>query len=100
MSKAEKLDSGESMMDHAMVITGVDLVNGKPTKWKIENSWGDKPGFKGYFIMSDAWFDSFVFQAVIIKKFLSDDVKKEFDEGAEDPIELLPWDPMGALAFK
>ncbi len=100
MSKAEKLDSGESMMDHAMVITGVDLVNGKPTKWKIENSWGDKPGFKGYFIMSDAWFDSFVYQAVINKKFLSDDVKKEFDEGAKDPIELLPWDPMGALAFK
>ncbi|MDF7668990.1 aminopeptidase C [Lactobacillus sp. ESL0703] len=100
MSKADMLDSGESMMDHAMVITGVDLVNDKPTKWKIENSWGVKPGFKGYFVMSDSWFDSFVYQAVINKKFLPDDLKNAFDEGSKDPIQLLPWDPMGALAFK
>ncbi|MDF7672667.1 aminopeptidase C [Lactobacillus sp. ESL0701] len=100
MSKADMLDSGESMMDHAMVITGVDLVNDKPTKWKIENSWGVKPGFKGYFVMSDSWFDSFVYQAVINKKFLPDDLKNAFDEGSKNPIQLLPWDPMGALAFK
>ena len=100
MSKAEKLDSGESMMDHAMVITGVDIVDGKPTKWKIENSWGEKPGFKGYFVMSDKWFDSFVYQAVINKKFLPDDLKKAYDEGKKNPIQLLPWDPMGALAFE
>lgn len=100
MSKGDKLDSSESMMDHAMVITGVDLVNDQPTKWKIENSWGEKPGFKGYFVMSDSWFDSFVYQAVINKKFLPDDMKKEFEDGAKDPIQLLPWDPMGALAFK
>ncbi|WP_103752437.1 aminopeptidase C [Lactobacillus panisapium] len=100
MTKAERLDSTESMMDHAMVITGVDLVDDKPTKWKIENSWGEKPGFKGYFVMSDSWFDSFVYQAVINKKFLPDDMKKEFDNGAKNPIQLLPWDPMGALAFK
>ena len=98
MSKADMLDSGESMMDHAMVITGVDLVDGKPTKWKIENSWGEKPGFKGYFVMSDKWFDKFVYQAVINKKYLSDDLKKAFDEGSKAPIQLLPWDPMGALA--
>ncbi len=98
MSKADMLDSGESLMDHAMVITGVDLVDGKPTKWKIENSWGEKPGFKGYFVMSDSWFDKFVYQAVINKKHLSDDLKKTFEEGSKDPIQLLPWDPMGALA--
>ena len=98
MSKADMLDSGESMMDHAMVITGVDLVDGKPTKWKIENSWGEKPGFKGYFVMSDKWFDKFVYQAVINKKYLSDDLKRAFDEGSKAPIQLLPWDPMGALA--
>ena len=98
MSKADMLDSGESMMDHAMVITGVDLVDGKPTKWKIENSWGEKPGFKGYFVMSDSWFDKFVYQAVINKKYLSDDLKKTFEDGSKDPIQLLPWDPMGALA--
>lgn len=100
MSKGDKLDSSESMMDHAMVITGVDLVDDKPTKWKIENSWGEKPGFKGYFVMSDSWFDQFVYQAVINKKFLPDDLRTAFDEGAKDPIQLLPWDPMGALAFK
>ena len=82
----------------AMVITGVDLVDGKPTKWKIENSWGEKPGFKGYFVMSDSWFDKFVYQAVINKKYLSDELKKTFEEGSKDPIQLLPWDPMGALA--
>ncbi|MCT0164854.1 aminopeptidase C [Lactobacillus helveticus] len=100
MSKADKLDSGESMMDHAMVITGVDIVDGKPTKWKIENSWGEKPGFKGYFVMSDSWFDSFVYQAVINKDILPEDLKKAYDEGKDNPIQLLPWDPMGALAFK
>ena len=100
MSKADMLDSGESMMDHAMVITGVDIVDGKPTKWKIENSWGEKPGFKGYFVMSDSWFNSFVYQAVINKKFLPEDLKKAYDEGKNNPIQLLPWDPMGALAFK
>ncbi len=98
MSKGEKLDAGESMMDHAMVITGVDLVDGKPTKWKVENSWGEKPGFKGYFVMSDGWFDEFVYQAVINKKYLSDDLRKTFEEGSKSPIQLLPWDPMGALA--
>ncbi|MDO4912620.1 MAG: C1 family peptidase [Lactobacillus sp.] len=95
MSKADALDSGESLMDHAMVITGVDLVDGKPTKWKIENSWGEKPGFKGYFVMSDEWFDSFVYQAVIDKKYLSEALQKEYDK---EPIVLAPWDPMGALA--
>ncbi|MCZ9719926.1 C1 family peptidase, partial [Lactobacillus mulieris] len=100
MSKAEKLDTGESLMDHAMVITGVDLVDGKPTKWKIENSWGEKAGFKGYFVMSDDWFNSFVYQAVINKKFLSDELKQTFEDGSKNPIQLLPWDPMGALAME
>lgn len=59
---------------------------------------GRKPGFKGYFVMSDKWFDKFVYQAVINKKYLSDDLKKAFEEGSKDPIQLLPWDPMGALA--
>lgn len=54
MTKADALDYGESMMDHAMVLTGVDLVDDKPTKWKVENSWGPKVGTKGYFVMSDA----------------------------------------------
>ncbi|USS88741.1 C1 family peptidase [Fructilactobacillus cliffordii] len=95
MSKAERLDYGESVMDHAMVITGVDIVDGKPTKWKVENSWGDKVGTKGYFVMSDAWFSEFVYQVVINKKYLTD---QEREEQVQTPTVLAPWDPMGTLA--
>ncbi|MBB1080433.1 C1 family peptidase [Limosilactobacillus sp. STM2_1] len=95
MTKAEALDYGESMMDHAMVITGVDLVDGKPTKWKVENSWGNKVGHKGYFVMSDAWMDKYCYQVVINRKYLSNDLKRDY---AKSPVVLKPWDPMGTLA--
>ena len=95
MSKAERLDYGESMMTHAMVITGVDLVNGQPTKWKVENSWGDKVGEKGFFVMSDAWMDEYCYQVVVNKQFLPAELKTA---QAEEPTVLAPWDPMGALA--
>ena len=95
MTKAETLDYGQSMMDHAMVLTGVDIVNGKPTKWKVENSWGNKVGHKGYFVMSDAWMDKYCYQIVINKKYLSDKLKAA---QAQDPIVLKPRDPMGTLA--
>ncbi|AVK61887.1 aminopeptidase [Lactobacillus sp. CBA3605] len=95
MSKAERLDYGESLMTHAMVITGVDLVNGQPTKWKVENSWGDKVGTKGFFVMSDAWLDEYCYQVVVNKQFLTADLKAA---QAEEPTVLAPWDPMGALA--
>lgn len=95
MSKAERLDYGESLMTHAMVITGVDLVDGQPTKWKVENSWGDKVGSKGFFVMSDAWMDEYCYQVVVNKEFLPDNLKQA---QAEEPTVLAPWDPMGALA--
>ena len=91
MTKAEALDYGESMMDHAMVITGVDLVDGKPTKWKIENSWGNKVGHKGYFVMSDDWMDKYCYQVVINKKYLSDRVKKVAES---EPVTLPAWDSL------
>lgn len=96
MSKADRLDYRESAMNHAMLITGVNLgENGKPTKWKIENSWSDQHGDKGYYQMSADWFDNFVYQAVIQKKYLSDAQKKALET---EPIHLNPWDPMGTLA--
>lgn len=95
MTKADALDYGESMMDHAMVLTGVDLVDGKPTKWKVENSWGPKVGTKGYFVMSDAWMDKYCYQVVINKKYLSTEQQQQ---AAQQPIVLKPWDPMGTLA--
>lgn len=95
MSKAEMLDSHESMMNHAMVLTGVNLVNDKPNRWKIENSWGDKIAHKGYFIASDTWFDQYVYVAAVNKKYLS----KEALAALDKPSKVLPaWDPFGTLA--
>ena len=74
---------------------GVDLVDGKPTKWKVENSWGNKVGHKGYFVMSDDWMDKYCYQVVINKKYLSEDLKRDY---AKSPVVLKPWDPMGTLA--
>ena len=70
--KAGRLDYNESLMTHAMVLTGVDLdADGKPVKWKVENSWGDKVGQKGYFVASDAWMDEYTYQIVVRKDFLT-----------------------------
>ncbi|KRO18068.1 C1 family peptidase [Lacticaseibacillus saniviri] len=98
ITKAQRLDYGESLMTHAMVLTGVDIVDGKPTKWKIENSWGDKVGNKGYFVASDAWFDEFVYQVVISKKYLPLELQTVITDEYDKPTVLAPWDPMGALA--
>jgi len=95
LSKDEMLDYRESSMDHAMVLTGVNLVNGKPTKWKVQNSWGDTVGNKGYYVATNSWFDRFVYQVVIDKKYLTE---KELKAYEEQPIYLEPWDPMGSLA--
>ena len=95
MDKGEALDYRASAMNHAMCITGVALRNGKATKWKIENSWGNDRGEKGYFYMSSSWFDRFVYQAVVDKKYLSEVELKAY---CSKPIELKPWDPMGSLA--
>ena len=94
ISKEDSLNYWFAAMNHAMVITGVNLNDGKPTRWKIENSWGDKNGKKGYYICSDAWFDDYVFQAAIEKEYLGDLAAL----ADKEPIELDPWDPMGTLA--
>ena len=93
--KAEMLDFRHSAMNHAMVITGVDIQDGKPTRWKIENSWGGDVGTNGYFVMSAEWFDKFVYQAVVLRKYLS---KSEISAANKAPVHLNPWDPMGTLA--
>ena len=94
--KAGRLDYSESLMNHAMVLTGVDLAeNGEPLKWKVENSWGEKVGDKGYFVASDAWMDEFTYQIVVRKEFLTDEELAAYEA---EPTVLAPWDPMGALA--
>ena len=94
--KAGRLDYSESLMTHAMVLTGVDLdENGKAKKWKVENSWGEKVGHKGYFVASDAWMDEYTYQIVVRKEFLT---AAELAAYEAEPTVLSPWDPMGALA--
>ncbi|HEM3942785.1 TPA: aminopeptidase C [Streptococcus suis] len=94
--KAGRLDYSESLMTHAMVLTGVDLdENEQPLKWKVENSWGDKVGDKGYFVASDSWMDEYTYQIVVRKEFLT---QEELAAYQTQPQVLAPWDPMGALA--
>ena len=96
MTKEDRLDYSESLMTHAMVFTGVDLDDeGNPIRWKIENSWGDRAGNKGYLVMSDEWFNEYMYQIAVDKKYLTDDQKKAWEK---EPIHLKPWDPMGSLA--
>lgn len=95
VSKADMLNYKVSAMNHAMVITGITFKDELPSKWKIENSWGISSGTNGYYLMTDTWFDKFVFQAVINRKFLSNEQLKMLNN---KPIELEPWDPMGTLA--
>lgn len=96
MTKEERLDYCDSAMNHAMVVVGVNFDrDGKPNRWKIENSWGEEPGKKGYFVASDIWFDEFTYQVIIHKKYLTEEWRKALEE---EPVELAPWDPMGSLA--
>ena len=71
ISKQDQLDYGDSLMTHAMVFTAVNIVDGKSVRWKVENSWGEKTGKDGWYIMSDEWFDKYMYQVVINKKHLS-----------------------------
>lgn len=96
MNKGERLEYGQSLMTHAMVLQGVNLdENGKPERWRIENSWGKECGEEGYFVMTDRWFDEYTYQIVVDKKYLSEELIKEYES---EPIMLEAWDPMGSLA--
>ncbi|KAG8906818.1 hypothetical protein FRC01_007891, partial [Tulasnella sp. 417] len=96
LTKAQRLQTGESSMTHAMVITAAHLdKEGKPVRYRVENSWG-LVGDKGYFVMSDNWFDEFVYQVVIPRKLAKPEHVKILDAG--NPRLYAPWDPMGTLA--
>ena len=96
MTKEDSLNIRQSAMSHAMVITGVNLdENGTPNRWKIENSWSDERGEKGYYVMNAGWFDKYVYQAVIEKSYLNE---KQLAALETEPLHFMPWDPMGTLA--
>ena len=91
MDKGQRLDYRESLPNHAMLLCGVNLVEGQPDKWKVQNSWGTDKADKGYFIMSDRWFDEYVFFACIDRKYLTPEQNRQYDQ---DPIVLPPWDSL------
>lgn len=96
-TKADRLRFGESAMTHAMVFTGVGVdANGKPTKFRVENSWGEDRGEKGYLLMTAEWFKEFTFEVVVDKSIVPEDVLKVFNQ---TPVTLPAWDPMGTLAM-
>lgn len=95
MNKAERISTFDSGSTHAMTLTAVDLdANGKPVKWKVENSWGADNGFSGCFIMTNDWFNEYMFRLVVDKKYASEQLLKEFDQ---KPTMLTPDDPLFQL---
>ncbi|GAA5812744.1 hypothetical protein MFLAVUS_006202 [Mucor flavus] len=96
MCKAQRLLFGESAMTHAMMFTGVHLdKNNNPVRWRVENSWSETSGEKGFWIMTDDWFSEFVYQVVLEKAVVPKKLVELLDEKA---IVLPAYDPMGALA--
>ena len=95
LSKEDALDYGYSMMTHAMTFTGVQMDGNEALRFKVENSWGEKFGYKGHFVMTSDWFDKYVYQVVVNKKYLTEKSRKDYEK---EPKELKPWDPMGSLA--
>lgn len=94
--KGERLAFAHSQMTHAMVFTGVDISDaGAPTKWRVENSWGEGTGEKGFLVMTDAWFDEYMYEVLVRKEFVPAEALAAL---AGEPVVLPPWDPMGSLA--
>lgn len=92
MTKKQRIESFASMSSHAMTLMAVDLdANGKPQKWEVENSWGEDYGYKGHLIMSDTWFDGYMFRLVAEKKYVTPYVLSLLKQ---KPTLLPPWDPM------
>lgn len=91
MDKKQRVQTHASGSSHAMTLIAVDIVDGKPVKWMVENSWGPASGYKGCLIMTDEWFNEYMFRLVVEKKYVPADVLKMLDQ---DPIMLPAWDPM------
>ncbi len=94
-SKEDRLLYKRTSMNHAMLFTGVDEEGGKPKKWRVENSWGDKGEGKGFYVMNDSWFDQHMFEIAVRKSALPAKLRAALDQ---PPIVLPAWDPMGSLA--
>ncbi|UQS87231.1 C1 family peptidase [Nicoliella spurrieriana] len=89
LTKKQRFEYQEAQESHAMTFTGVDVIDGKPTKWQVENSWGIKVGEDGYFTMSDDWMDNFVYEVIVKREYLTAKQQKML---TQTPVELEPWD--------
>jgi len=95
MDKADRLRHNQTMMTHAMLFTGVDVVNGRARRWRVENSWGGKTGQKGYYTMNDSWYDEYMFEIAAPTSYLNEKMVAGLET---EPVVLPAWDPMGSLA--
>ncbi|MFF1818310.1 aminopeptidase C [Kribbella sp. NPDC058245] len=95
LNKAERLLHHETLMTHAMLFTGVDVVDGEPRRWRVENSWGDEKADSGFWTMNDSWYGEHVFEIAVRRSALPADLQARL---TDEPIVLPAWDPMGALA--
>src|SRR5690606_21914226 len=96
LTKAQRLLAHQTLMTHAMLFTGVDVVHDRPRRWRVENSWGEEcSGRKGFYVMNDNWFDEHMFEIAARKSYLPVELQQALEQ---EPIVLPPWDPMGALA--
>ncbi len=82
-------------MTHAMLFTGVDVLDGVTRRWRVENSWGADRGKDGFYTMNDSWFDEYVFEIAARRSALPAELQQALEA---EPIVLPAWDPMGALA--
>ncbi len=95
LTKADRLVYHQTVMTHAMLFTGADVVDGQSRRWRVENSWGDENGKKGFFVMNDSWFDEYMLEIAGRKSYLPPDLQEALEL---EPTVLPPWDPMGSLA--
>jgi bleomycin hydrolase len=94
MDKKQRIQTFASGSSHAMTLMAVDLgKDGKPSKWMVENSWGAASGYQGHLIMTDQWFDEYMFRLVVEKKYVT---AKVLDVLKQKPVRLPAWDPMFA----
>ncbi|MBO6117747.1 MAG: C1 family peptidase [Bacteroidales bacterium] len=93
MDKKQRIETFASGSSHAMTLVAVDIdpVTDKPTKWMVENSWGASSGYQGHLIMTDDWFNEYMFRLVVDKKYVPQNI---LDILKQKPIMLPPWDPM------
>ena len=91
MNKRQRIQTHASGSTHAMTLIAVDIKDGQPVKWMVENSWGITSGYRGNIIMTDEWFNEYMFRLVVEKKYVPDDIMALMNQ---KPILLPAWDPM------